>query len=276
MNSKSGQDIPSQTEQNAPSPAPLSKECMPLNVHPVETNLSSKLPAETGGLPVVKKAIKSELIKIAEETSDAALSDESKAILERFVDNATRGFVSTAPMRCTGEKCPYLASCPLKQAGSKLPFGKACPVEHTIAALHITKHLQALNIENIDDVNHSFDMDMLCELAGLELIRWRCGAELSKTPSLIVSQAVGGTMDGELIYQDIVNPILEVLDKTGKHIGKLREGLLATRKAQAEVGKIVHDPSQKAAALRAQAEQAKINRLQKLKDAEFKVIDNNG
>lgn len=273
MNSASGPDTPNGTVPSAPSLEQQSKESSPLIIKPEEMSLSSKLPEETGGLVKIKKSIKSELVTIAEDTSNATLSAESRAILERFVDNASRGFVSVTPMKCQGMKCPYINSCPLKQAGSVLPIGKRCPVEDTIATLHVTKHLQSLGIEDVNDPSHSFDMDMLCEIAGLELLRWRCGAELSKDGRLIIDQAVGGTMDGDIIYQQVVNPIIDVLDRTGKHISKLREGLIATRKAQAEAGHVVHDVSQKASDLRAKADAARRKRLEKIKEAEFTVKD---
>lgn len=226
---------------------------------------------EVHSVKKVKTAIKANLVKMAE--ADSKLTAEGQAILERFVENATKGFVSTMPMICKGESCPYISACPLKAAGSKLPVTKRCPVEDTIATLQVTKHLQALNIENVDDPTHSFDVDILCEMAGLELLRWRCGVELSKSPKLIITQMVGATLEGEPLYQEVPAPIIDVFERTSRHILKLREALVATRKAQLEAGQDVGDVSSRAAELRQKAEDSKKKRLESLKPADFKVKD---
>lgn len=240
-------------------------------IQPRSTSILSNLPSETEGVLKVKNSIKNNLSIVAEVESGGTLSPESKAILDRFVDNSSRGFVSVIPMICKGIKCPYLSACPLHAAGSKLPIDKSCPVENTIAAIQVSKHLQALNIEDVNDPSHSFDLDMLCEMAGLELLRWRCGAELSKDSKVIITQMVGATLEGEPLFEDVPNPVIDVLERTSRHIAKLREALVATRKAQLEAGQDIHDVSSKAADLRARAEIAKKKRLEQIKNADFKV-----
>lgn len=241
---------------------------------PESLSVTTNLPAPSSGVKNIKTALKDNLVALAEEESKLPLSAESKQILAKFVENASRGFVSVMPMVCRGESCPYITSCPLKAAGSKLPVSKRCPVEDTIASIQVSKHLSALNIENVDDPSHSFDVDMLCELAGLELLRWRCGVELAKNPKLIITEMVGATLEGEAIYMDKPAPIIDVMERTSKHIAKLRDALVATRKAQLEAGQDISDVSQRAADLRQKAEEAKKKRLEQIKPAEYKVLDN--
>ena len=271
MSTASGPDSPNEMGSNVPLPGQQSSESSSKSqLHEVKIS-SSKLRAGAGDRQSAGNLIKSELLSVAGDS----ITNEGQAIIERFVDNADKGFISVMPMICKGMNCPYIGSCPINQAKGALPVGKRCPVEDTIAILHVKKHLAALGIDNIDDSTHSFDMDMLFELAGLELIRWRCGAELSKNPNLMYSQPAFATQDGDVEYQDIVHPIIEVLDKTGKHISKLREALVATRKAQLEAGQVVQDVSQRAAELRAQAEKLRKQRMEKInnstKDADFTV-----
>lgn len=267
MNTKSGQDTPPEMEPTVPSEELLSEECSPSIIKPEEKNYSSKLPVVDGRTRQYKQSLKDALVDIAQEESGAALSDESVEILHRFVENSTRGFVSTLPMTCRGHNCEYITICPLAQAGSKLPIGKPCPVESISAAGDIAKHLQSLGIDDITDPAHSFDLDMLCEMAGLEMIRRRCGHQLAKKPQLTVMQVVNVTEDGEEIYREEVNPIYEVFEKSTKQINKLRDALVATRKAQIEAGKNLTDSTQKASDMRERA-----NELikQRRKEAEAK------
>lgn len=148
-----------------------------------------------------------------------------------------------------------------------------CPIEASIVTLWINKHLRALGIEDPDDPINSFDMDMLYELAGQELIRWRCGVHLSKTPSLLTTQTVGFSNQGEPIFAEVMNPVLEIMEKSGRNISKIREALVATREAQLKAGNVKADPSTRQADLRKKALEIIGNRRQPeaMKEADFKV-----
>lgn len=209
--------------------------------------------------------------------SGVALTSEQKAGISQFIDNTSRGFVGNMTMVCMGSNCPFLSACPLAKVKAKLPVGSSCPVEGSIVVLWVNKHLRALGIENPDDPAHSFDMDMLYELAGQELIRWRCSVHLSKIPNLVTTQQVSATMQGEPIFADVINPVLDVMERAGRTISKIREALVATRESQLKAGQISTDPTQRAAELREAAEKlAKARRLaqETVKDANFTIKDN--
>lgn len=271
MSMKSGEDTPSEMELNVPSVEQPSGGPTRSIIKPVGTNSSNKLPVVDGRSRRYKESLKSALVDYVQEESDADISPESVEILHRFVENSSRGFVSTIPMKCQGEGCSYLSVCPLYAAGSVLPVGKACPVEQWIAAANISKHLESLGIDDVTDPAHSFDMDMLCEMAGLELIRWRCGAQLAERPQLTISQVVNVTDEGEEIFQEVANPVIDIMDRTGKSINKLRDALVATRKAQIEAGKNVMDSTQKASDLREKANELIMKRRQ---EAELRKKEN--
>lgn len=174
--------------------------------------------------------------------------------------------------------CPFVSSCPLALAGAKLPVNSPCPVEQNMIVIWVNKHLKALGIDNVLNPESSFDMDLLYELAGQELIRWRCGVHLSDEPSLVTRELVNSTITGVDIFADVINPVLDVLERAGKNINKIREALVATREAQIKAGQESRDPSQKAAELRQKAQEVLkqkreyLNRLQSpehIKDAEI-------
>lgn len=206
-----------------------------------------------GGQPDIKSKSADLLINLATELSGAEMSDQSVDIIKNYINNSVMGFTSVIPMKCTGETCPFLNQCPLKLAGSKLPVNSACPVERILVANWVTKHLKSLGIEDINDPENSFDMDLLYELAGQELIRWRCGIHLSDDPALVSRQHINTTLNGDQIFADVINPVLEVMERAGKNIQKIREALVATRESQIKAGQESKDASQKASELRARA-----------------------
>ncbi len=238
---------------------------------PANTLLPALKPATSGPSEAVTNATE------ALVASTNGLSDSGKAVLANFIKNTSNGFVSSMPMVCRGMKCPFVHACPIKEAGAELPVGSKCPVEQSIAYVWVNKHLRALGIEDVDAPENSFDMDMLYELAGQELIRWRCGAYLAKQPDMVESKMIGESFHGTPIFADILNPVLDAMERAGKQIAKIRDALLATRKAQITAGQVAIDATQKAAELRRKA--AEINKMRRelnsgvLKDAEFTVKD---
>jgi hypothetical protein len=205
------------------------------------------------------------------------LSPESVQVLKNFIARSSRGFAGTMPMICKGMQCPFIHSCPLQEAKSKLPVGQRCPVEESIVYMWVNKHLNALGIENIDAPENSFDMDMLYELAGQELIRWRCGSYMAKNPNIVEAKMVGESFQGTPLFADIMNPVIEAMERAGKNVAKIRDALLATRKAQITAGQVAIDATQKAAELRKKA--AEINKMrrqlnsEKIRDADFTIKD---
>lgn len=221
-----------------------------------------------------KQAAKAYLEKVAEES--VQLTDSQKLIISQFIDMTSKGFVGSMPMLCKGAHCPFISACPISKVKATLPLNKPCPVENSIVALWVTKHLKSLGIENMEDPMYSFDMDMLYELAGQELIRWRCSVHLAKNPDLVSTQQVSATVQGEPIFAEVINPILDVMERAGRNISKIREALVATREAQVRAGQVTVDPTQRAATLRAEAEKLMQDRKKKqevIKDAQFEVKD---
>lgn len=274
MNMKSGQDSPLEMAPTAKLPEPQLEESSSLSTKKKENIFLAPLDLKSGDLKNIKNTVVNNLVQIVKEENGTNLSQEGIDVLNSFIENTTRGYVGSLGMVCRGSSCPFVSACPLNKIGSKLPVGKICPVECSIVTMWINKHLKALGIENPDDPVHSFDMDMLYELAGQELIRWRCSVHLSDNPKLVSNQQVGATQQGEPIFADVINPVLDVMEKAGKNIGRIRDALVATRQAQVKAGQVTTDPTQRAAELREKATKLAKERLknqEKIKDAEYKV-----
>jgi hypothetical protein len=219
-----------------------------------------------GDLATIAKTISDEIAGGAPaETKEAAL---------HFLQKNANGFVGALSMRCQGRNCPILDVCPLFETKQELPVGKPCPFESAIVQMWVNKHLLALGIEDFASPENSFDIDMLYELAAHELIKWKAAQHLSQKGKLVEERQVAANIQGDAIFAEVISPALEILDVHNKITMKLRDALLATRKAQIQAGKDMADPSKKAADLAERARIKALSRLgkgEKIQDADFEV-----
>jgi len=274
MSTKSGNDSQAGTEHTVNSVGLPLDESSNTKSPAAKTTSSAPLAVRPGDLKLIKNSVLNSLVRVAETQNEQAISPEGRVVLSHYIDSATRGYVGSLGMICKGMRCPFISDCPLHKIGSKLPIDSKCPVEGAMVTMWLNKHVKALGIEDPNDPIHSFDMDMLYELAGQELIRWRCAVHLSDDPRLVSNQQVGATQQGEPIFGDVINPVLTVMEKAGKNISKIREALVATREAQIKAGQLATDPTERAAELKKKANAliaARRAANEKTKDAEFSV-----
>jgi len=265
--------LASVTGQGAPSQDPPLSESVNSNFPVVEESTSLQLYNPVyGGPKEAKDNAKTALVEVS-KLLNPDISERSLQVVEAFIDRTSRGSGSSLPMICNGGQCAFLEACPLHLAKSPLPVGARCPVESTLVSLWVNKHLKTLGIADIDEADYSFDMDMLYELAAQELIRYRCGIHLSKNPAIVENKIVSESFNGTPIFADVINPVLDAMEKAGRNISKIRDALLATRKAQVSAGQIIMDNTEKAASLRSHAMALAKARQSKevIKNAEFKV-----
>lgn len=265
------------TDPTVPVPVQPSVESSKPNSSPMARTSLPELKPALGGPKEAIGNVELGLVDVARKLQNTDLTDGNISALRKFIDRNSRGFIGSLPMVCRGGSCPFLSICVLHEQGLQLPVGSKCPLEESLGYLYVNKHLKALGIEDIDSPENSFDMDMLYELAGQELIRWRCGVLLSKNPDLTIEQQSGETLSGEPLFIEIMNPVIEIMDKAGRSIGKIREALVATRRAQVVAGQVAMDASQRSAELKEKAmsiSKARANAArEKVKDVEFTVKD---
>jgi hypothetical protein len=234
-----------------------------VNKQPVpETALDSPLSTE-GGL----------LVQLARDAGVVIPQDKFEA-LQGFMDHSKYGHQASLPMKCKGLQCPILDLCPLHKLQLTLPIGKTCPVEGALVKQWVTTYLGALDIDP-DAPEDAIDMHMVYELAGLELMRTRAAQHLSSNPEIIRTEIIAYSPQGEPIYDDKPSMALLIMEKQAKTVNKLREGLLATRKAQAQVGVMAGDISIRTANMQAKAKEIIARRLkgESIQDVEFEVKD---
>jgi len=147
-----------------------------------------------------------------------------------------------------------------------------------LVQLWVNKHLLAMGIEDHILPEYSYDMDMLYELAGQELIRWQATQQLAVKGTITEERKIGATISGDELFGEVVTPLIEVIDTQSKIIMKIRDALLGTRKAQIQAGRDAGDSSKKSTELAAKAHTSVQERLrvlrgdaEEVKDAEFDV-----
>jgi hypothetical protein len=225
----------------------------------------------------VKGGDLSEITKSVSEDVAGGYPEETQEATLHFMQTHAHGFAGAIAMKCQGKGgCPIYDSCPLVQTNQPLPIGKACPFERGIVQTWVNKHLVALGIDDYLSPENSFDMDILYELAAHELIKWKAAQHIAKKGTLVDDRQVAANMQGEAIFAEVISPALEVLDIHNRITMKLRDALLATRKAQIQAGRDMGDPSKKSADLASRARQKALERLGKkkkedVKDADFDV-----
>lgn len=261
---------PKGTDPIVPSPGQLQDPFLVPSSTPTRTSSYPSLRVMGGDLASITKGI-------TDDIAGGGTAETREATLH-FLQSNANGFVGALAMRCKGKDCPILDSCPLFQTNAALPLGKPCPFEAGIVQTWVNKHLMSLGIEDFSAPESSFDLDLLYELAAHELIKWKAAHHLSKAGKLIEDRQVAANMQGDAIFAEVVSPALEILDIHNKITMKLRDALLATRKAQIQAGRDMADPSKKASELAEMARKKALKRLnrvnEKIKDAEFDVKDN--
>lgn len=240
----------------------------------VDPNLSTPFTPVYGGPEEAKLLAKNSLATISKNLSPN-LPENALETISSFIEKVARGPGSILPMTCKGMTCPFLNVCPLHAASIALPIGQKCPVEETLVVLWVNKHLNALGITDINNPESSFDMDMLYELATQELIRYRCSAKLSAKPELTEERMTSESFSGTPIFSEVISPVLEIMERSGKNIAKIRDALVATRKAQLRAGPVILDNTEKSAELRKKALELQRKRelKEELRDAEFSVVE---
>src|SRR5574343_1941301 len=92
--------------QNLPFAASFSSK-LPV---PQEKDLSPQLPAVYGGPVDAKNSSVNSLLEVSQKLSPE-LSSDAVEILTSFVDKVSKGPGTSLPMRCEGDRCPFLHVC---------------------------------------------------------------------------------------------------------------------------------------------------------------------
>jgi len=231
-------------------------------------------PKPTTDLVVQGEGLGGILVKHSQEAG-VPVDKKQYDIISSFMERAQHGHQAALPMKCRGTSCKFLGMCPLYEASMKLPEGERCPVEKSVLEMWVQKTIHSLDIDP-DNPEYAVDLDMVYELAGMELLRMRAAHHLHESPALVDEKIVGYSPQGQPIYDEKPAMPLLILERYAKVIAKLREALLATRKSQAMAGQMAGDTSVRTATIMERARKIAEKRrsggkLGDVEDAEFTV-----
>jgi hypothetical protein len=154
---------------------------------------------------------------------DSFTSEETDEIAVKL-QSISPGFYSVTPMICRGASvCPHGHVCPFVP---KEPISHSCPVEQQI----ILDRMSSLMEEYQIDGHRNSDFMLLNRLIELELTDFRASSTLSSPEyqSLLVEQTMGSTPQGELIHNQVLNPLLELKERISREKMKLLGVLVGT------------------------------------------------
>lgn len=184
------------------------------------------------------------------------LDEGQKEALSRYSSNMAAAAHASAVMSCKGNQCPAYDSCPLVQAGIKLPLSKKCPVELSVMDDVLRRFCEGLDI-NPDTPAGAMDLMQVWEIARHEIMEFRASGYLAKNPDIIVQELKNVGVDGTHIHNSKINEALLFMQQVSRTKNKIRQELLATRKAQIEAGRRVDEELKDQQAIIAKAEKLK-------------------
>jgi hypothetical protein len=149
---------------------------------------------------------------------------EEQQLAAARLKSVSSGFYSVLPIVCKGaQQCPHGHICPFIP---KEPLGLQCPMEQQIIVERMHQFMREYQI----DGQRPTDFMLLNRLVELELTDFRCSSMLSSSQYQGVLREVttGSTPQGDLITNEIINPIMEMKEKISREKMKLLSVLVGT------------------------------------------------
>lgn len=166
--------------------------------------------------------------------TQAALTEDQKQIIGKYMGDMRYGISGIAPIICKGDQCPFYNKCPLVKAGIELPIGKDCPVEASLQKMWTEQFIQASGIDlNAGDVS-AYDLLLLNDLSNFQLLEARATMELSENPQIQLKTVVAFDKDGQPVFSYTLNSLIQFKEKISKMKMKILREMIATRKVQSE------------------------------------------
>ncbi len=179
---------------------------------------------------------KSNLLQVLDQDySSIQLTEQEAVQVEQVLRRLSAGSSVFTVMTCTGNRCPVKQHCPLYQMGrdDKHPHGKApvgfpCILEQSLLTDTLSLLLQEYQV---DQKNYT-DLNIVTELAEIEVLLWRINLQLS-TPEhalLVIDQPIGFDRNtGQPVVQQQVSPLFEQKQKLLTRKSRLQKVMVGDR-----------------------------------------------
>lgn len=136
--------------------------------------------------------------------------------------------------KCNPESCDIINICPFTKI-KKYPKDQLCPVDKSIVDYAFKEYEQYLRDEtgNIDGELSIIERNTIVELIECDIEEFRARG-YSNEKGLVISQAMFVIKDtGEVVYNDVENPVYNLRDRISRRKSKLLQRLLLTPEARA-------------------------------------------
>jgi hypothetical protein len=201
-------------------------------------------------------SVKSNFFKFLElnpnDYSDISFTPEEANSIRRHLQWLSTGSSAAIPLLCSGKMCPFSQQCPFFTVG-KVVIGKPCPIE--INLLNEWTRLYAFEYDV--DENSFTELQVIRELAEIELMLWRLNNNISKPENaeLIQDVVVGVDKQGNVFTKKETTAFFDAKERLNNRKSRLVKLMVGDRqekykKEAALKTKSSQDPSSSAANLR--------------------------
>ncbi len=138
------------------------------------------------------------------------------------------GFFAVLPRVCTGlAKCPHAHICPFSE---NVPVDQTCPAEMAYVRSKMEGYMDEYAITG----HHKSAFTLLNRLVELDLLDLRTSSMLAgpRYQDLMVSRVTGSTVQGDILENEELNPLLEAKERISREKMKLMGVLVGTPEAQ--------------------------------------------
>lgn len=173
---------------------------------------------------------------MSDELGDALqYSDKAKKALEVVRGSHARtSFLTSIPLVCKAERCPYADICPLV-VKDLAPLGERCPIEVAAIEDRFFWYLQTLNV----DSENAVDVTLVKELCSLDVQLVRCENRLAIDADFIQEVVVAIGPRGQQITQPTLHQAAQYKETLLKRRHSILSLLSSTRKDKAGI-RITH------------------------------------
>lgn len=183
-----------------------------------------------------------------------------------------QGIVSTIPIICRGESCPYIDTCPMVDLGTNVDMlrGQRCPVEISKIVDKFEEYVRHFNIdlEQVDPIK----LGLIKELIDYDIQIERADKIMSKEGDFLDDVVIGVDSNGRPIKTKEVAKSIEYKERALSKKHQILQLLNSTPKDKAgQKIQITMDPSTYASQLMARAQELEENGV--IDVEEYEMVD---
>lgn len=196
----------------------------PSSVSPPKDLISR--PSSSSDKEVKKNTLLSYLEIGGPDYSAIIFTPEEMNKLRCKLTNISTGSAAAIPLKCDPNRCPFRENCVLVEIG-KPPSGLPCLIEINLLREWRRQYIVEYDI----DPDSKTELDLVNELAEIELLLWRVNNNLSKPENaeLVQEDIVGADREGNPLIKRSVSTFLELKERLSNKRNKIIKLMVGDR-----------------------------------------------